>query len=85
MNLRNVALLIFLIEFSFQSETSFLSSSIDDNKKKEEKEQNNNINNNTNNEAFNFFVFLFIISNYILYFFNFYCSTMHICMHYIKS
>ena len=65
MNLRNVALLIFLIAFSFQSETSFLSSTIDDNKQKEEKNQiNANIDNN--NGVFNFFVFIIIISNYIL-------------------
>lgn len=66
MNLRNVALLIFLIAFSFQSETSFLSSSIDDNKQKEEKNQINDNSDNRNNEAFNYIVFLFIISKYIL-------------------
>ena len=65
MNLRNVALLIFLIAFSFQSEISFLSSTIDDNKQKEEKNQINS-NSDNNNGVFNFFVFIIIISNYIL-------------------
>ena len=66
MNLRNVALLIFLVVFSYQSETNFLSSTIDDNKQIEEKNQINDDSDSNNNEAFNFLVFLIIISNYIL-------------------
>ena len=66
MNLRNVALLIFLIAFSFQSETSFLSLSFDDNKQMNEKNQFNDNSDNNNHGAFNFFVFIIIISNYIL-------------------
>jgi hypothetical protein len=69
MNLRNVALLIFLIGLSFQLEIdSFLST----NKYEEIKESNKNNNNKTDeNDGINFFFSLIIISNYILLFFSF--------------
>ena len=70
MNLRNVALLIFLIGLSFQSEIdSFLST----NKYDEIKESNKNNNNKTDeNDGINFFFSLIIIiSNYIFLFFSF--------------
>ncbi len=82
MNLRNVALLIFLIQISFQSETSSLSSN--DDYEQMGKKQINEVNNN--NDALNFLISLFVISNYILLFFNFhYFSPMFICLHNIKS
>ena len=65
MNLRNVALLIFLIGQSFQTEIdSFLSTS----KYQEIKESNkyNNNNNSNKNDNCNVFFILIITSNYIL-------------------
>jgi hypothetical protein len=60
MNLRNAALLIFLIGLSFQSETSSLSS----NYNYEQKEENQNqINNNENNNIYNIFLCFIVLCN----------------------
>lgn len=58
MNLRNVALLVIILEFSFQSETGFLSSKNDNFKNGAQKI------NNDNNTSY-FMTTLFIICNYI--------------------
>ena len=62
MNLRNVALLIFLIGFSFQSETYSFSSKDEIEQIKEQKKVEDN--NETNND-YEFFISLIVISNYI--------------------
>ena len=81
MNLRNVALLIFLIAFSFQSETSSFTSN--DDYEQMEKKHTNEISNN--NDVLNFVISLVVISNYIILFFNFhYFSPMLICLYNIK-
>ena len=69
MNLRNVALLIFLVGFSFQSETYSFSSKDEIEQIKEQKKVEDN--NETNND-YEFFISLIVISNYIKIFFNFY-------------
>jgi hypothetical protein len=63
MRIRNVALLVLLIEISFQSEIIFLSKKEGNNQIKEEKIENTNQSNN--NDAFNVLVSLIVISNYI--------------------
>jgi hypothetical protein len=63
MRIRNVALLVLLIEISFQSEIIFLSKKEGNNQIEEEKIENTNQNNN--NDAFNVLVSLIVISNYI--------------------
>ena len=62
MNLRNVALLIFLVGFSFQSETYCFSSKDEIEQIKEQKKVQDN--NETNND-YEFFISLIVISNYI--------------------
>ena len=62
MNLRNVALLIFLVVFSFQSETYSFSSKDEIEQIKEQKKVEDN--NETNND-YEFFISLIVISNYI--------------------
>jgi hypothetical protein len=62
MNLRNVALLIFLVGFSFQSETYSFSSKDEIEQIKEQKKVEDN--NETNND-YEFFISLIVISNYI--------------------
>ena len=63
MNLRNVALLIFLVSFSFQSETYSFSSKDEIEQIKEQKKVEDN--NETNND-YEFFISLIVISNYII-------------------
>ena len=63
MRIRNVALLVLLIEISFQSEIIFLSKKEGINQIEEEKIDNTNQSNN--NDAFNVLVSLIVISNYI--------------------
>jgi hypothetical protein len=63
MRIRNVALLVLLIEISFQSEIIFLSKKEGNNQIEEEKIENTNQSNN--NDAFNILVSLIVISNYI--------------------
>jgi hypothetical protein len=63
MRIRNVALLVLLIEISFQSEIIFLSKKEGNNQIEEEKIENTNQSNN--NDAFNVLVSLIVISNYI--------------------
>ena len=63
MRIRNVALLVLLIEISFQSEIIFLSKKDGNNQIEEENIENTNQNNN--NDAFNVLVSLIVISNYI--------------------
>jgi hypothetical protein len=63
MRIRNVALLVLLIEISFQSEIIFLSKKEGNNQSEEENIENTNQSNN--NDAFNVLVSLIVISNYI--------------------
>ena len=63
MRIRNVAMLVLLIEISFQSEIIFLSKKEGNNQIEEEKIENTNQSNN--NDAFNVLVSLIVISNYI--------------------
>jgi hypothetical protein len=63
MRIRNVALLVLLIEISFQSEIIFLSKKEGNNQIEEEKIEKTNQSNN--NDAFNVLVSLIVISNYI--------------------
>ena len=63
MRIRNVALLVLLIEISFQSEIIFLSKKEGNNQIEEERIENTNQSNN--NDAFNVLVSLIVISNYI--------------------
>jgi hypothetical protein len=63
MRIRNVALLVLLIEISFQSEIIFLSKKEGNNQIEEENIENTNQSNN--NDAFNVLVSLIVISNYI--------------------
>ena len=63
MRIRNVALLVLLIEISFQSEIIFLSKKEGNNQIEEENIENTNQSNN--NDAFNILVSLIVISNYI--------------------
>lgn len=64
MNLRNVALLVLLVELSFQSEIVALSAT----EEKSQIEERKNIENNNysdNNETSTIFISLIVISNYI--------------------
>ena len=63
MRIRNVALLVLLIDISFQSEIVVLSTKEGKNQIEEKKIENENYNNN--NDSNSFFASLIVISNYI--------------------
>ncbi len=63
MRIRNVALLVLLIDISFQSEIVVLSTKEGKNQIEEKKIENENYNNNS--DSYSFFVSLIVISNYI--------------------
>ena len=74
MNLRNVALLIFLICFSFQSETNSFSS-LDENEQIKEQEKIED--NNDNYTIQDFLISLLVLSKlYKNFLYFFYCSPM---------